>query len=415
MNLTEKGWYKQHLEYRKGLYGKGILHTGRHHDMSLYSLLQPTGILYGTPVAPENLDIYDFDSISDGDKLKILNTESLINTCLLFNESNIKNEDDYVRTIDKATKYIISFYSGIFPHLKVRDRTLWGAEKLTEVVAEEAISKRIYSKLPGSNEFWSHFFYSSLIFLDIYLFGQWINLKSEKIVTDYFRQEKEDLRFTVLKIMLAAASANYIIEKEERVFLDQFLKVAEFSKSTEKSALALMSDGISIDEIELPQNNSWLLKKFFLELAILTVWADSRVDEFEETFLENLSNHLGFVHDDVVKSKIAVEGFIISNWEEMEGLHNTKNPEKMKKDYLGKILSVTQRNESKLREKLKGNEPMTRLINKYQSEEINPEDSKRLRDFLIDCIQQLPAFRSILLPHALFTLPVLFKLIPQSN
>ncbi len=415
MNLSEKGWYNRYIQFRKGQYDKGILHATRHHDISLYNLLQPTGILYGTPVEPEHIDKNDFYNLSEDNKLKILIAESLINSCILFNESNIHNEDDYIDTLNNAAKNISSFYINVFPEYKVRARTIWGASKPDVEVAEDAIHNRIFGGIPDRKYFWSHFYYKSFIFLDIYLFGQWINLKSEKILIEYFRQEKEDLRFTILKILIAAASANYVIAEEERNVFNQYLKVAGFPKSREKIANKLLSTGISVDEIELPQNNSWLLKKFFLELAISMVWADREVDEFEETFLENLSYHLGFVLDDLEKSKVAIEGFIITHWEEMLGLHGTKNPDNMKKDYLRKILRVTKRNENKIQSQLKVNEPMMRLIKKYNSGEIISEDENRLRDFLLDLVQQLPTFKSIVLPRPIFTLPVLFKLLPESN
>ena len=49
---------------------------------------------------------------------------------------------------------------------------------------------------------------------------------------------------------------------------------------------------------------SWILKKFFLEIAILTIWADKKVEQEELDFLKRFCHYLGFSDDDLENSMI---------------------------------------------------------------------------------------------------------------
>ncbi len=144
-----------------------------------------------------------------------------------------------------------------------------------------------------NKNFWTQFFHNSLFFLDIFIFGQWIHTNADRIVSDFFKYESEELRFSVVKVIACAAHANASVEYEERKLLEFFLQSTDLSFDKKKEAKKIFDEGITIEEINLPTNNSWILKKYFIEIAILTIWADKRVEESEMDFLKKLSAHLG--------------------------------------------------------------------------------------------------------------------------
>lgn len=402
--MLPSGWLKKHIDRRLNSFETGQIHIARHHDMSLYNVLQPTGLMYGTPVE---------EGLGEGESLEQLLLDSLLNSYLVFKESEASNEDGYRESVRKAIPVINKFYAEIFPEYTVAERSFWGKKKLPLEITEKTIQNRIYDRPENGHNFWTHIFNNALIFLDIYLFSQWIHMKADKIVTDFFRQEKEELRLIVIKILASAAHANHIIEMSERKFLDVLLHSAELSRERERKAMQYMIDGIEVEEIELPQNNSWLLKKFYLEIAILMVWADREIDKNEWQFLKRLSTHLGFFADDLDKSMIAIEGFLLSNWAAVS-FNEKQSASNITQKYLEKIAFLAKRNAVKIDEQVAKNEALQRLITRFHEANSTEEDDQRLREWLTDILQSLPSLKSILLPRSVFTLPVLMQVMPES-
>src|SRR5690606_1352288 len=123
---------------------------------------------------------------------------------------------------------------------------------------------------------------------------QWIHTNADKIVADFFRYEREELRFSMVKVIAAAAHANKVIAPEERRLFEFFLQTTELPAERKKEALRIFAEGIAIQDMNLPTENSWILKKFFLEIAILTIWADKLVEETELEFLKVFCKYFDF-------------------------------------------------------------------------------------------------------------------------
>jgi hypothetical protein len=70
MRPDEKGWLKEYLDFRKDLFKNLTLKKGSHPEHSLYSVLQPTGIMYGQTVG--DIEHPDAATWSEKDKMKIL-------------------------------------------------------------------------------------------------------------------------------------------------------------------------------------------------------------------------------------------------------------------------------------------------------------------------------------------------------
>jgi hypothetical protein len=413
MKLGEKGWLGEYLEYRIAHYKEKKAAISRHPDFSLYNLLQPTGILYGNPVQSEHLEKGSLDHLEKRTRIKIVLAESLINSSLLFHKDKIDSRKDFSEQLSSAIAFIIDFYNKVYPEISTSHKPLIGRAKSDLEVAEKILEKRVDLKPPSHNNFWIGFFSTTLIFLDIYFFGQWIHTATDKIVTEFFREEKEELRLSVIKVIVAAAHANHIIEIEERKLFDYILHSADLSSKRSKEALGLLENGILVEEITLPENNSWLLKKYFLEIAILTVSADRVVDEKEQEFLRNFTKHLGFFEEDLENSMIALEGFIIENWSEMGELQNRKNIDQLSKEYENRLAHLLTKHAKKLNFELSKNEAAIRLIQKHRDGDISPEDNQRLQIMLIDILQNLPAFSSLKLPESFLTTENLFKILPE--
>jgi len=414
MRPGDKGWLKEYLDFRQDLL-KDLSVNGRnasHPEHSLYRVLQPTGLMYGQSV--DLLNHPDSKNWNHKERLKILLAESLIRSSLLFYDRPIKNADELSEVTMKTLESIGSFYNNIFPEISTSKKTLFGRKKSPLELAEQILNKRIDHAGASNKSFWTMFFHNSLLFLDIFIFGQWIHTNADRIVSDFFKYEREELRFSVVKIIAMAAHANSKIEDEERRLLEYFLQSAALSPDKRKQAIEIFKKGIEIEFINLPTNNSWILKKYFLEMAILTIWADKKVEDIELQFLKQLCEYLGFSEDDLENSMMAIEGFVLENWEELNKLQNKKDYDQVSEQFIKRLSRVANNNKSKLLQEVQANEEMMELLVKAKSSELTEEEKDQMQHELIIILKTIPAFTIISLPHKFLTLPVLMKILPKN-
>jgi 23S rRNA pseudoU1915 N3-methylase RlmH len=410
VNPSHNGWLSDYLEYRKSIFQSFLEDTANdsHPEQSMYRILQPSGIMYGHPLNKSN--VVDTTNL---DKLKLLMAESLISGSLIYHHQEINNEDDFSDVIMRTVHKIGDFYNKIYPELSVSKHTFLGKKKSPLEIAEKILEKRVYKTSKKQVNYWISFFDNIILFLDIYFFGQWMHTSSEKMIAEFFQQEKEELRFSIIKVMSAAAHANKNIEEEEQALFNFFLKSSHLSAAQKAEAKKDFKRGISLADIYIPNQNSWLLKKFFLELAILTVWVDRKLEDSEMVFLKAFSKKMGFYEEDLENSLLAVEGFILENWDMLSHLRSGHVLDEISTEYLKRVKSTTDRNAIRINNELKNNTNLSRLLLKSKSEELSKEEEKQLHDGLINVLKAVPTFVIIGLPVSYLTLPMLLKILPN--
>lgn len=415
MRPSEKGWLKEYLDFRKDLLtdlSKSETPKGSHPEHSLYRIVQPTGLMYGQSVG--DIGVPNQDKWDDKDKMKILLAESLISSSLLYHNKSVQTADEVSGVIVKTLENIGNFYNNIFPELSTPAKTLFGRKKTPLEVAEKILDKRIERTSDFEGNFWTYFFHNSLLFLDVFIFGQWIHTNADRIVADFFRYEREELRFSVVKVIAAASHANKEVAYEEKKLLDFFLHSTDLSSDKRKQALKIFERGIDISEIHLPSENSWILKKFFLEMAVLTLWADKRVEQAELDFLKRFCHHLGFNDEDLENSLIAIEGFVLEHWEQLEYLQNKQDYNQVSEQFIKRVAKIAEKNKGRLMKELQESEDIMNLLKKARSNELTLEEKETMRKELITILKTVPTFVIISLPQKFLTLPILLKILPKN-
>ena len=414
MKPNEKGWLKDYLELRKELL-KDVQPGGvktAHPEQALYRVIQPTGLMYGQAIL--SLDYPNSNDWSNKERMKILLAESLISSSFLFYNRQIKSTEELSEVILKTLDSIGNFYNTVFPELATPAKTLFGRRKTPLEIAERILDKRIEITEEFKNNFWAQFFHNSLLFLDIFIFGQWIHTNADRIVSDFFKYEREELRFSVVKVIAAAAHANEAVEFEERKLLEYFLQSAHLPAEKKREAVAIFEKGIEVEEINLPTNNSWILKKYFLEMAILTIWADKKVDGNEQDFLKRLCTHLTFSEDDLENSMMGIEGFVLEHWEKLNYLQNKQDYDQVSERFIKRLSRVTANHKSKLKKEVQGNKDLLALLKKAKSSELTETEKKEMQEQLVVVLKTIPTFVVISLPKRFLALPVLMRILPTN-
>jgi hypothetical protein len=414
MRPSEKGWLKEYLDFRKDLLGELTSEKKRasHPEHSLYRLIQPTGLMYGHAV--DALDHPELEELDEKDKMKLLLAESLISSSLLFHDKPVKDPEELSKLITKTLESIAGFYNNVFPELATPSKSLFGKRKSALELAEKILDKRIERTAEYSGNFWVQFFHNSLLFLDIFIFGQWIHTNADRIVSDFFKYEREELRFSVVKIIAAAAHANNKIEFEERKLLEFFLQSAGLSPDKKKEAIDIFDSGIAVETINLPTNNSWLLKKYFLEMAILTIWADKKIEDTESVFLVQLCHYLDFKEDDLENSMIAIEGFVLEHWEQLGYLQNKQDYNEVSERFIKRLTKLTENNKSRIVGEVRESKVLMDLLRKAKAEELAEDEKQKVQELMLVVLKTIPTFVIIALPQRYLTLPVLMKVLPAN-
>lgn len=415
MNPNEKGWLKEYLEFRQELlkdFSHDQIKKGSHPEHSLYRMIQPTGLMYGHTVGTVNHP--EQDTWGEKDKMKILLAESLISSSLLFYDRPVNSPDEISKVIVNTLENIGNFYNNIFPELATPSKTLFGKKRSPLEVAEKILDKRIERTSDHEGNFWSNFFHNSLLFLDVFIFGQWIHTNADRIVADFFRYERDELRFSVVKVIAAASHANKEVAYEEKKLLELFIHSTNLPAEKRKEAISIFEKGVEIEEINLPSENSWILKKFFLEMAILTIWADKKFDQNEMEFLKRFSLYLGFNDEDLENSLIAIEGFVLEHWEQLESLQNKQDYNQVSEQFIKRIARIAEKNKSRLLKEMQGSNDMMNLLKKARSNELSLEEKEKMRSELILMLKTVPTFVIISLPQKFLTLPILLKILPRN-
>jgi hypothetical protein len=414
MKTLGKGWLEEYLQFRKDLLidvTSKSKSKSAHPEHSLYRILQPSGLMYGHGLSFENGPEQE---LNEKDRMKILLAESLISSSLLYHDKTITNPDEFSVVIVRTLESIGNFYNNIFPELATSSKTIFGRKKSPLELAEKILEKRIDKTSDYEGNFWSRFFHNSLLFLDVFIFGQWIHTNADKIVADFFRYEREELRFSVVKVIAAAAHSNSNIEFEEKKLLELFIQSSGLPGSRRKEAIAIFDKGIDISEINLPSENSWILKKFFLEIAILTMWADRRVEKQEEDFLKRFSEYLGFTEEDLENSMIAIEGFVLEHWEQLEYLQNKQDYQLVSDHFVKRVSKIAEKNKGRLQREIHDSEELGELLKRSRTNELSHEEKEKMRELLIAMLRTVPTFVIISLPQKFLTLPILLKILPKN-
>ena len=171
---------------------------------------------------------------------------------------------------------------------------------------------------------------------------------------------------------------------------------------------------MQVEEIDLPTHNSWILKKYFLELAILTVWADRKLEDSEYQFLQKFNATLGFYEEDLENSLLAVEGFVLEHWEYLEVLRSEHDYSQVSQEYVERIRKMAERNAMRIAAEMQGKSELNNLLEKAKADNLSDKEASRLKDDLIEVLKKVPTFVIIGLPTTFLTLPMLLKILPSN-
>lgn len=402
MNLSENNWLRALVDDH--LYGEALLPKEyMHSDEPVYHTIQPTGLMYGLPVTSEPMTGYDLHL----DMAKVQLAISMVSIYSLSEHNTAGNR------VDHCLDRIYHFYKGLYPDLTPAIKNWMGKKRDISQLCEIIFSKRISKLIPVSKKnSWSCFFNNSQLFIDIFLFRLFHIAAGDTTLFEYLRQQKDEIAFTSLKVIAAAAHANNAIVEEERRIFDIFIKNNFLSEEKKRIAVEYFEHGIGIQKITLENSDSWVLKKFFLELAILTIWSDRILDNMETRFLQEFAEMMELSKSDRELSMLAVEGFFIEFWHNLSWAEGRLDFNVIQITFLDRLKRLIASYDHEIVRNINEDQELVTLFNKASTNELGPEEREAFNKGLLGAIRNLPVFRFVCLPESFLDYKMILKVLP---
>jgi len=408
MNPSARGWLEKYIQYRSDYPIELSNLNIEDKDALLYRIIQPTGLIYGHPVHSPDLRHPKEQRWNSLGRMKVVLLESFFHSALLKNDSKPSSQDEWRDFYLETGQSIGPFYDHLNPIAAKKGFSFFSKPKQNDFRhAEQSLRKNLFLQSRW-DYFWASLFHNSLLFLDAYYFGEWRAGRFSNI-----KWHKDAMKMMLLKVLAAAAHANHIIEREERNMFYSFLNSADLTSGHQQVAKDAFNDGITLDEIDLRQADTWILRRYVLELAILMIWSDKVVTEEERGFLSDLSKRLGFSETELDVSLIAIESFVLENWKDVYFLQSKHSFKVISETVVDRISFVVKKNKNSLLQEMRESKELFELVERSKKESLTEEEKEKVRVQMIDVLKTIPAFVIIALPGTFLTLPLLLKILPR--
>jgi hypothetical protein len=415
VNPSEKGWLRAFLTYHERRLREGAessymrwAEEAESSHQYLYRLIQPTGLMYGYPVRFIHEPHPRVQEWGEKDKIKILLAEGYLSAGLYFayrSSGRLRNRSDAL--IEQLRNYHLDASR----YRPVKSGRIGRRRDLIDQV--EYVLDRSISYSYDWRNFWNSFFHNTLLFFDLILFTQWLEQR-DLIASQSLKQLQLDLRLKMLRIIAAAAHADGSVSPEEQTLYQHFLASAHLPAPQKKQAMAYLREGVDLSDLTFDLFSSWLLKKYFLELAILTSWANRQISPAEEKFLQDLTRAMGLDQSELLRSTEAVTSFVMKHWREVHYLHIKQNYRIVSEQLIQRLRLLVRRNQRMIAQEIVESRELVWLLRQSTQRELSNEEREKVRDQLLDILRAIPAFTIFMLPLGAITLPILLRIIPKN-
>lgn len=418
MNPHDKGWFRKYFHYRvrrlrneRGLNWLEMIELAESGYSYLYQLVQPTGLMYGYPVRFVDVAHPRVPEWSEKDKIKVLLAESFLMGGLYY---HLEPDLDPRVALDRVVHDVRDFYYQNYTLIPDAPRKgfSFGRKELHPLDEIEQILDRRTNISYDWRNFWTSFFHNSLLFFDLILFAEWMEHPIQ-LPKDNLREGRLKLRLNVLRVIAAAAHADGKLMPLERDLFNYFLQSARLPAPYKRQANSFWTKGVDLDEFELGESHSWMLRKYYLELALLTVWANRQISEEEHIFLRKLTHQLDLQPQDLEESMVAIRQFVLDHWEQVHYLQIKQNYRIVSERLIQRMRTVVRKNQRMIGEEIQESRELMTLLRQSTSRELSKAEKEKVREQLLDILRAIPALTIFLLPGGTITLPILLRIIPK--
>ena len=286
--------------------------------------------------------------------------------------------------------------------LNFKDLTVY--EKL-----ESIINQRVDIKTSFTHKLWTTYLYNSLIFHDLVLYNEY----HQGVDPQFIMERRNRVQLDVIKLIAVAANVDGVLTEEEEAIFEVFMASADLDREERDEAQLFWEAKKGLSEIDLNYERTWVLNRYLLEIAILTVWSDRVVVDSEREFLIDLTKKLGIELEEMDTSFSAIQAFVVTNYEAIPFLKGKNDAILLMDGATERWKNILGRNKDKLAAELKESKELMALIAKSTTSELSKEEKEQAKTQLKDLARTIPSLTIFLLPGGSLLLPIILKIIPD--
>ncbi len=395
------GWISKYFDYvEKGDLWVSIrnyeeLSTLKHYHLTF----SRCGINFGLPTRAIFGHKLDTSHWTRQEKLKVLLMEALLFVHL--KSGGELDKDDFVESLltfygdhnARTHKKLLSFF--------IKERN--------EVKLEKILDKRIDIKLNlFDNKWWVNSLNNAFVYLDVILYHDFRSNETENAIGQY-----SDFAQNALTAITLSSYADGEISSKERDIFNVFLASANLADEQRTIAETKFEKGATFDDFDGFIHHHWLLKRFLMDISILTVFSNLETDDSERDFIDQLRKHVDIPEAELDETIMFIENFIITNHAESDFLTDAPSYERVYGSFSNRWKKVLTRNKEKLATELGASKELVSLMKKSMSEDLTPEEKIKVKAQLKDVLKSLPTVAIFLIPGGSLLLPMMVKIMPD--
>ena len=322
INFKSGRWLKQYIAFRQRyplvLKDKrplsqiveresGQQFTSLYHP--LYLCLQHSGMLYGFPISYPFIESAPFiKKLSARARAKLILLDTIV--FAIYLEEKKPQGEAYRQMVGRVGSCLRNYY---------RKLSEYGPGEEMEYT-EEALFHRIHYKKNHLD--FRHNGINSHLFWDLYFFRLYYRRLLQGPVEEahFFPgliSRKKEMMALSIKVIVAAAYADWQVAREEKRLFRQFRRSARLLSPEQKQQIRhLFQWGLSLDDIQFPELE-WIARRFLMDISLLVAFSDSEIGPQEDAFLQQLASRLQLSEQDLLSSKADLGCFIYIYGEEL--------------------------------------------------------------------------------------------------
>jgi hypothetical protein len=390
-DLVENGEINLKIDRPEGLRKLHFMHLTLGHS----------GIVFGYPMDLIFAMELDDSKWTNEEKLKLLLFESHLFVYLQNHNNDVFHRSEFIESLVGFYKFHnSSSIQKIFKLIK---------KDSPDEMLESVLVKRVDIKTNLlDNKWWVNSLNNAFVYLDVILFDDFVHKSKEEALKNYDVYAENAL----IAVTLSAYSDGLIEDKEKDLF-NVFLASAHLEDEDREKAKERFRNGAKMDDFSYFVKGHWLLKRFLLDIAVLTIFSTQETLEEEIEFLEDLCEHLEIEHFELEESLRIVENFMLKSKDNVTFLSEVSKYDKVYASLTKRWTKVILRNRDKLSNEMRESKELVRLIKKSRSEELSKEEKAAVKLQFKDLARSIPALAIFMLPGGVILLPLVLKLIPD--
>jgi hypothetical protein len=430
MNPKGHGWFRSYLQFRREhplpaqlptLGVKILENAGLHNesDQAIYFFVQPTGLLYGTPVGYpfRNVEYPRSQYFDRSSRALIIQLDTTMACAVAERNYLMAGLSQDPDVLASAAQAIEEYYThGRGSAAPEPPRPLWrrwfGAadpyRPLEDALASRTLVRGnvIRLRTPVANIF---------LFLDLYHCLLW---QRKRLLEGEFRaealEEQDALqmaqREALIQLIVAMLYSEQRIDRAGWRLMERLLRASQLPRGRRAALRRVAARGIALENVPIP-DSPWLVRRFFLAQLVLTSYLDRTVSAREEGLLAQAVERLGLWPEELSQSRTALEGFMVHHKDVFVPGESPRL--KTLADHLREQATLAiRRNLDRIVREIKETQELYELLMKSTHSDLSAEEKRKVRAQLFDILKTIPALAIFALPGGGIILPVLIKLLP---